>query len=133
MRNNSDDFKSFLEVRPGGGVRRNPKRKNNGASNIDHTLPTEEQVDATFKNHLAQMGRRGTFADNLEIRAFTKVYKMDVRIYRANDVQTVKYDYDEADGVRPMALIALHVSLLSFDFLSFYSLLCVLWTDRKPF
>ncbi|KAF4635666.1 hypothetical protein G7Y89_g2434 [Cudoniella acicularis] len=109
MRGDSDWYKQFIDVPTGGGFRRNPKRKNVGASSstFQYTPPTQEQIDAVWEAHLDRMAKGGTYGDNMEIRAFTKAYNMDVRIF--DDNHNDYYVKAADDGVtRPVAYIAYH-------------------------
>jgi OTU domain-containing protein 3 len=112
MRANEAWYKPFIDVNPGGGRRRNPKRKNVGASSSDFTYagPTEAQVHAAWEAHLDRMSCGGTYGDNMEIRAFTKAYNTDVMIFTQNNANySITASDDEVE--RPVAYIAYHVSL----------------------
>ncbi|MCJ1311976.1 hypothetical protein MMC25_005650 [Agyrium rufum] len=110
MRDDPDSYKPFLAVYNGGGVRRNPKRKNAGAfsSPANEAPPTPEQVDAAFEAHLKQMAKGGTYGDNMEIRAFSQKYGVDVTIYKPDCVYVMSSDHT-AIGSRPVVHIAHHV------------------------
>ncbi|KAH8808962.1 hypothetical protein F5884DRAFT_733691 [Xylogone sp. PMI_703] len=84
MRANSDYYKSFIVVEPGGGVRRNPKRKNVAVPKtpIAQEPPSAAQIDEAFENHLARMAQGGTYGDNMEIVAFSQLYRTDVKVYQ---------------------------------------------------
>jgi hypothetical protein len=111
LRENRDLYKHFVDVHPGGGVRRNPKRKNAGAyaTPSDCTPPTEAEINQTFENHLRQMARGGTYGDNMEIVAFCEAYGVDVKIYQRDFAYMAHGNGDE--GERPIAHIAYHVSV----------------------
>lgn len=86
MRANAEHFKSFIVVHPGGGTRRSnriPKRKNSGAlaKSLGTKGPTSQEVELTFQQYLKTMAQGGAYGDNLEIVAFSNVYKVDVCIY----------------------------------------------------
>lgn len=107
MRDNPDDFKPFITV--GQGQRRNPKRKNAGAfsSQFSFEAATEEQTERAWEEYLEQMAKGGTYGDNMEIRAFTKTYNTDLKIFQYN---LALYTRAHDDGaVRPIAYIAYHV------------------------
>ncbi|RDL31978.1 uncharacterized protein BP5553_09380 [Venustampulla echinocandica] len=109
MRENPEPYKPFIDVNQGGGQRRNPKRKNVGASSSSfmYAPPTPQQIDAAWEARLQQMAGSGTYGDNIEIQAFTKAYNTDVRIFNHNN--TNYWVRAEQDGVaRPMAYIAYH-------------------------
>jgi OTU domain-containing protein 3 len=82
MRENPTDFVPFITVDQ--GQRRNPKRKNAGAYSSQSTIeiPTEEQINRAWEDHLKRMAQNGTYGDNMEIRAFGQAYNMDVIIFR---------------------------------------------------
>ena len=83
MRENPDEFKAFIVVNPGGGSRRNPKRKNAGGHSASFTSagPSPHDVEATFQSYLKTMAKGGAYGDNLEITAFAFAFKVDVKIY----------------------------------------------------
>ncbi|KAH8678781.1 hypothetical protein BGZ60DRAFT_428603 [Tricladium varicosporioides] len=109
LRENAAWYKQFINVEPGGGQRRNPKRKNVGASSssFSHKGPTPEEIDAAFEGHLARMARGGTYGDNMEIRAFSKAYDTDVRIFDDNTNDYYVRASDEGFSER-VAYIAYH-------------------------
>lgn len=114
LRENAAWYKQFINVEPGGGQRRNPKRKNVGASSSSFVSrgPTPEEIDAAFEAHIARMAKGGTYGDNMEIRAFSKAYDTDVRIFddNANDYYVRASDEGFSQSV---AYIAYHVSPFS--------------------
>ncbi|KAL8870927.1 MAG: hypothetical protein Q9174_003138 [Haloplaca sp. 1 TL-2023] len=83
MREDSNYYKNFLAVAPGGGTRRNPKRKNAGAFASDNTSssPTASEINAAFEGHLKRMAQGGTYGDNLEVQAATKAFNVDIQLY----------------------------------------------------
>ena len=86
MRDNAAEYKSFLAVHPGGGVRRNPKRKNVSTySTPEAFTPTPEDVDIAFEIRLKEMGKTTTYGDNQELVAFTRVYPYNVMVYQQHD------------------------------------------------
>ena len=115
MRSKGDYYKQFIEVHPGGGTRRNPKRKNAGgfSTRYSDVPPTAEEIDRTFENHLKQMARGGTYGDNMEIAAFSAAFNVDIKIYRRDYAYLVsaKAGGGDANGsVNPVVHIAHHVS-----------------------
>lgn len=115
MRVHGDYYKQFIEVHPGGGTRRNPKRKNAGgfSTRFSHVSATAEEIDRTFESHLRQMARGGTYGDNMEIAAFSAAYNVDVKIYRRDFAYVVsdKAGGRNADGpANTVVHIAHHVS-----------------------
>jgi hypothetical protein len=109
MRAHADYYKAFLDVQPGGGTRRNPKRKNAGAYSTPASLkpPTPEEIDRAFEQHVERMAKGGTWGDNLEIVAFAAAFNVDVRIYLSDFTYMVPGQGDEA--TRGIAHIAYHV------------------------
>ena len=114
MRAHADYYKAFLDVQPGGGTRRNPKRKNAGAYSTPTSFkpPTPEEIDRAFEQHVERMAKGGTWGDNLEIVAFAAAFNVDVRIYLSDFTYMVPGQGDEA--TRGIAHIAYHVRLYAF-------------------
>lgn len=118
MIEHKDYFKQFLDVQPGGGTRRNPKRKNTGSYNspVNYAGPTEDDVSQAFDAHILRMKKGGTWGDNMEIVAFAAAFHTDVRIYMTEYSYMIPGQGDEAS--RKIAHIAYHVciarSLLCF-------------------
>ena len=115
MRENAAYYKQFIEVHPGGGTRRNPKRKNAGgfSTRLSNFPPTAEDIDQTFENHLRKMARGGTYGDNMEIAAFSSAFHVDVKIYQRNFAYVVsaRAGGGATDGsANPVVHIAHHVS-----------------------
>ncbi|KAI5363049.1 Putative OTU domain, papain-like cysteine peptidase superfamily [Septoria linicola] len=108
MREHADYYKQFIDVHPGGGIRRNPKRKNAGSysSPASFEAPTPAEIDRVFENHLASMARGGTYGDNMEIVAFSSAMGYDVRIYQRDFAYVVSGNHEETG--RPVAHIAYH-------------------------
>ncbi|KAI9880624.1 MAG: hypothetical protein M1830_001975 [Pleopsidium flavum] len=109
MREHASYYKQFIDVHPGGGVRRNPKRKNAGAYStpVNYFPPTPEEVDRVFESHLQQMIRGGTYGDNMEITAFSAAFGVDVKIYQRDFAYMVS-GRDE-DVKRDVVHIAYHI------------------------
>ena len=109
MREHAEYYKQFIDVHPGGGIRRNPKRKNAGAysSPANYTPPSAQDIDRVFESHLLNMARGGTYGDNMEIVAFSSAYETDVKIYQRDFAYLVSANAD-ASG-RPIAHIAYHL------------------------
>lgn len=84
MRTNSEHYKSFLAVNPGGGTRRNPKRKNVASTPLNNEAPTQEEIDRAFENEMLQMSKSGTYGGNSEVNAFTRAYKINVLIFEGD-------------------------------------------------
>ena len=112
MREHADFYKQFIDVHPGGGVRRNPKRKNAGAysTSTNYTSPTPAEINRVFESHLQQMARGGTYGDNMEIVAFSQAYRVNVMIYQ-RDFAYLASEGDE-NGERSVVHIAYHVGSL---------------------
>ncbi|KAK3174376.1 hypothetical protein OEA41_001620 [Lepraria neglecta] len=82
MRSRPDYYKNFIVVHPGGGTRRNPKRKNAGAlSAVDTAGPSAADIEASFQRYLNTMAQKGTYGDNMEIGAFASRFLIHVIIY----------------------------------------------------
>lgn len=111
MRENGAYYKQFIEVHPGGGIRRNPKRKNAGgfSSSFSHVPATAAEIDRAFEGHLREMARGGTYGDNMEIVAFSSAFHVDVKIYQRNFALVVPAK--ENGVVAPVVHIAYHVSI----------------------
>ena len=113
MKNNPDRFKSFLVVHPGGGSRRNPKRKNHGslATSAIAAGPTPEEVDAAYKQHMKTMAKTGVYGDNLEIIAFAEAFKVDIMIFSEEGRFFYYVRCEKAEGeTAPMLCIVHHAS-----------------------
>ena len=109
MREHAAYYKQFIDVHPGGGIRRNPKRKNAGAysSPANYVPPSEADIDRVFESHLQSMARGGTYGDNMEITAFSCAFGVDVKIYQRDFAYMVTGADD--DGQRRKAHIAYHI------------------------
>lgn len=109
MREHADYYKQFIDVHPGGGIRRNPKRKNAGAysSPASFVPPSPEDIDRVFEGHLQSMARGGTYGDNMEITAFTSAYDCDVKIYQRDFAYMISGSGGD-EGNRQVAHIAYH-------------------------
>lgn len=113
MRNNPDRFKSFLVVHPGGGSRRNPKRKNHGslATSAIAAGPTAQEIDAAYKQHMKTMAKTGVYGDNLEIIAFAQAFKVDIMIFSEGGRFFYYVRCEKLEGeMAPMLCIVHHVS-----------------------
>ncbi|MCJ1465041.1 hypothetical protein MMC07_003656 [Pseudocyphellaria aurata] len=109
MRENAAFYKQFIEVHPGGGVRRNPKRKNAGSFSTPHNTapPTADEINRVFENHLQHMARGGTYGDHLEVTAFSEAFNVDVKIYQRDHAYVISTKPEGA--VVPVVHIAHHV------------------------
>lgn len=106
MRQHADYYKQFVDVYPGGGTRRNPKRKSTAASSTFES-PSQADVDRVFESHLNSMAQGGTYGDNMEITAFSRAFNVNVKIYQRDVAFMVTGGLDSPGGV---AHIAYHVS-----------------------
>ncbi|MCJ1477666.1 hypothetical protein MMC13_006339 [Lambiella insularis] len=87
MRDHAPAFKLFTAVNLGGGTRRNPRRKAATYSTaFDSRAPTNEEVDLQYRHNIEEMAKPGTYADHLEIQAFSAAYGIMVRIYQKDRV-----------------------------------------------
>ncbi|GAB7343101.1 hypothetical protein MBLNU457_1179t2 [Dothideomycetes sp. NU457] len=111
MREHGDYYKQFIDVQPGGGVRRNPKRKNAGTCTAPVTVtpPSQADIDRVFESHLQSMARGGTYGDNMEISAFSSAYNVDVKIYQRDFAYMVSGSDTEGEKKRAVAHIAYHM------------------------
>lgn len=111
MRAHAEYYKQFIDVYPGGGIRRNPKRKNAGAysSPTNAPAPSEADIDRVFESHLQRMAKGGTYGDNMEITAFSSAYDVDVKIYQRDFAYMVTGGGGAEDSNRPVAHIAYHI------------------------
>jgi OTU domain-containing protein 3 len=111
MREHASYYKQFIDVHPGGGTRRNPKRKNAGAFStpVSYSSPTAEEIDRIFESHLESMAKGGTYGDNMEITAFSSAFEVDVKIYQRDFAYMVTGNGGEGSN-RAVAHIAYHVS-----------------------
>ncbi|KAL8959799.1 MAG: hypothetical protein Q9193_003394 [Seirophora villosa] len=111
MRDNGNYFKHFLEVHPGGGSRRNPKRKNAGsyATRANTAPPSVADVDGVFEGHLHRMAKGGTYGDNMELVAFSKALHVDVTIYQR------KFAYQVYANNAPCGLPNLHIAYHDYE------------------
>ncbi len=84
MREKASYYKQFIVVHPGGGARRNPKRKNAGSFSTPFNAagPTAAEIERVFEGHLQQMACGGTYGDNMEISAFSSKFGVAVKIYQ---------------------------------------------------
>ena len=115
IRSKPDHFKQFITVFPGGGTRRNPKRKNPGSlSNpLDLAGPTASEIEASFQRHLKTMAQGGAYGDNMEISAFASRFLVEVWIYEEGSTHSysVKPGHGLPEATRT-AYIVHHVNLL---------------------
>lgn len=109
MREHASYYKQFIDVHPGGGTRRNPKRKNAGAFStpVSYSSPTAEEIDRIFESHLESMAKGGTYGDNMEITAFSSAFEVDVKIYQRDFAYMVTGNGGEGSN-RAVAHIAYH-------------------------
>ena len=110
MRDHPDTFKAFVTANPGGGIRRNPKRKNAGAlsDHFDPTPPSEADINTAFALSLDIMSRGGTYGDNAEIIAFSSRFKVDVRIWSESIGAFLNVDCEPVSGEQIQCLYIVH-------------------------
>ncbi|KAI9713427.1 MAG: hypothetical protein M1820_000809 [Bogoriella megaspora] len=107
MKVNGDYYKQFIDVHPGGGTRRNPKRKtaSTHGSNTDSLPPSATDIDRVFESHLQRMAKGGTYGDNMEVSAFSQAYDVHVKIYQRDFAFMIPAP---GEGNKPVAHIAYH-------------------------
>ncbi|KAL9124741.1 MAG: hypothetical protein Q9217_005960 [Psora testacea] len=110
MRDHPEAFKAFVTVNPGGGIRRNPKRKNAGAlrDNFDPTPPTDADINTAFALSLEVMARGGTYGDNAELIAFSSKFHVDIRIWSAAIGAFLNIDCETLPGEQVQTLYIVH-------------------------
>ncbi|KAG8527627.1 uncharacterized protein KY384_007780 [Bacidia gigantensis] len=110
MRDHPGEFKAFVIANPGGGIRRNPKRKNPGAlrDTFDPTPPSEADIDTAFTLSLDVMAKGGTYGDNAEIIAFSNKFHVDIRIWSAAIGAFLSVDCDAAPTEDVQTLYIVH-------------------------
>lgn len=87
MRDHAAAYKPFTTVNLGGGTRRNLRRKGASYSTaFESRDPTDDEVELQYQNNLAEMAKPGTYADHLQIQAFSAEYGIMVRVYREEGV-----------------------------------------------
>lgn len=108
MRDHASYYKQFLDVYPGGGIRRNPKRKTTGSYNspVSFERPSQEDIDRVFEQHLQTMAKGGTWGDNMEIQAFSSAFDVDVKIYQRDFAYMIQASHFGES--RPVTHIAYH-------------------------
>ena len=111
MREHAFYYKQFIDVHPGGWVRRNPKRKNAGtyASPVNLAPPSQAEIDRVFESHLQNMAKGGTYGDNMEITAFSSAFDVNVKIYQRDFAYMVSGSEGSDDSRKSVAHIAYHV------------------------
>ena len=110
MRQHPNDFKAFVTANPGGGIRRNPKRKNAGAlrGSFDPTPPSEADINTAFALSLDVMARGGTYGDNAEVIAFSSKFHVDIRIWSAAIGAFLNIDCEAAPSEQVQTLYIVH-------------------------
>jgi OTU domain-containing protein 3 len=103
----ANEYMMFIPYNPGGGLRRNPKRKTTGAYSAPDTAPTAAERRTYFDRYVAKMAEEGTYATEVEIVAFTKAFDRSVVVYHyaGNEIP-----YTAGGGSRPTSHVAYHVS-----------------------
>ena len=131
MARNKKEFKDFFDVETAGGARRNTMRSTRGKGSAK--LPSQEERDKSWRQYIWKMRELGTWASQLEIKAFVKVYQMDVRIHLDGTTHGHHDCIKASDDSAPREILHLaYVSLPSFLFLQVSSL-CELpkWAVRR--
>lgn len=113
MRANKDDYTPFISFFVGGGTRRNPKRKTAGSLGGLYTngAITSEQIDAAFETRMAEMAQGGTWGDNHEIVAFSRVFEVDINIWSEESNTWFRVEDPKGAGKdKPTLYLVHHVS-----------------------
>ena len=110
----SPTISSSSTLSSGGGIRRNPKRKNPGSlsNRSDLAGPTPTEIEASFQRHLKTMAQGGAYGDNMEISAFASRFQVEVWIYEEGSTHSysVKPGHGLPEATRT-AYIVHHVSI----------------------
>jgi hypothetical protein len=101
-----EDFKSFIQVLPGGGYRRNARRKAAAEVSSWNLIPTRAAIDRGYNEYVGRMKKNSCWAGDLELRAFTKAYDMDLTIHFGYTSPRQMKAHDHED--RPMVHVAFH-------------------------
>ena len=110
MRENAAYYKQFVTV---GGERRSSRRtasKQKRSPFFDEEV-TAEAINQKFEAHLKEIAEDHAWGGEFEIKAFTRHYNVDVRLYKKNG-KTELYRAGDDAAQRRCARIAYHVSLL---------------------
>ncbi|KAK0112743.1 hypothetical protein ONS95_014478 [Cadophora gregata] len=79
MEENREDYKPFHNVDAERGARRNELRSTRKKGST--TMPSPAELEESWLNYLEDLRQLGTWASQLEVRAFAKTYDMDVKIH----------------------------------------------------
>ena len=122
MRQHPEEFKAFVTANPGGGIRRNPKRKNAGTlrDSFDPTPPSEADINTAFTLSLDSMAQGGTYGDNAELIAFSQKFNVDIRIWSTAIGTFLNIDSKVVGKNEVPTLYIVHHVSLAVHFLAFH-------------
>lgn len=106
MAEHPEDFKPFIQILPGGGYRRNARRKAAAEVSSWNLLPTRAAIDRGYNDYVGRMKQNACWAGDLELRAFTKAYDMDLTVHFGSELPHKIKARDNED--RPMAHVVFH-------------------------
>jgi hypothetical protein len=89
MRDNPDDYKPFVFA--GCDNKREKRRsRSRGSSNASFSAACPSDIDSIWNDHLKKMSVLGTYADNLEVSAFSAALCVEVKVYQPEYDHTVR-------------------------------------------
>ncbi|KAJ5106886.1 hypothetical protein N7456_003561 [Penicillium angulare] len=107
--NNKSYFKQFVTAQ--GGERRRPKRSTTSAyatRSADVSGPSEADMERRFNEMVATTRKNGEWGSSEHLQAFCQVFKVDIRVYTKDGVQTFR-DVHAVNGEhREVVHIAFH-------------------------
>lgn len=108
MRDHKNEFEEAIV--PDLFIRQSKRRKTfkYAYSNVDAVV-TEDDCNRTFEKHLSKMAKDGIYGDEIEVRAFSMAYNMDVWRFQSDRSSYTRPVEDMGLTQRPVAYIAHHV------------------------
>lgn len=86
LRSHKSYFEAFIGVSP---ARRAPRRRAAANSKADLVTHSQDEIDKAFEHRLQRMQKSGFFGDNLEIQAFAREYRVNVKIYQRDHAYVI--------------------------------------------
>ena len=112
IRANKDEYIQFIGLFDGGATRRNPKRKAAPRARLHHPTASNRQLNAAFEERLADMAKGGTWGDNQEVVAFSRLYQVEIIIWSTGVDGWLRIEAPENSDLDKRTLyIVFHVSL----------------------